>query len=83
MLEPVHYTLYSFIVLLTCHIAIEISISQDSSPQSVNKVPIIIILASLIVLSAGLIVILKRIKDINYSRLLLFYIFLINVVANI
>ena len=40
-------------------------------------------LATLIVLSLGLLIVLKRIKDINYGRLLLYYIFLINVAVNV
>lgn len=79
-LEPMQYTLYCELILLTCHIAIEISnpIANDK-----NKVAIVVILASLIVLSAGLLIVLKRVKDVNYGRILLCYIFLINIVANI
>lgn len=74
------YTLYSLLILLTCHIAIEISnpVADDR-----NKVAIVVILASLIVLSAGLLIVLKRVKDVNYGRILLCYIFLINIIANI
>ena len=73
-------SLYTFIFIVLCHIVIEISNSDD---QEVDRVSIVVTLVVLLFLSAGLLFILKRVKEINYNRLMLSYIFLINVVANI
>jgi uncharacterized membrane protein YhaH (DUF805 family) len=47
------------------------------------KVSVLALLAAMIVLSAGLLVILKRMKDLNYGRILMLYIVLLNVLVNI
>jgi uncharacterized membrane protein YhaH (DUF805 family) len=80
MLEPILYTLYCFIILLFCLI---IGTAMANSEKLPNKIPIVIIQTTLIVLSAGLVIVLKRFKDINHGRILLLYIFVINVIANI
>jgi uncharacterized membrane protein YhaH (DUF805 family) len=80
VLEPILYTLYCLVVLLVCQIAMQITLSNEELP---NKVPIVVILAGKVVLTAGLSIVLKRVKDINYGRILLCYIFLINLIANI
>ena len=43
----------------------------------------LVLLGAIIVLSAGLLIVLKRVKDLNYGRILMLYIVLINILVNI
>lgn len=47
------------------------------------RVSVLALLGAIIVLSACLLVVLKRVKDLNYSRILMLYIILINILVNI
>ena len=79
-LEPVIYTLYCFSVALGCSIVLELS---QTEYETSNKTADVILLATMVVMSLGLVLVLKRVKDINHDKLLLFYVLLINVLVNI
>ena len=79
-LEPAIYTLYCFSVVLGCSVVLEMSQTEYVSS---NKTANVVLLAMMIIMSLGLVLVLKRVKDINHDRLLLFYILLINVLVNI
>ncbi len=79
MLEPVIYILYCFVPLCCFSIASELS-KPITNPDH-NKVAIVVILSSMVAVSVVLLIVLKRVKEINHSRLLLCYIIVINILA--
>lgn len=66
--------------MITC-----VLISRAANETAANsiKVSVLALLAAMIVLSAGLLIVLKRVKDLNYGRILMLYIVLLNVLVNI
>jgi hypothetical protein len=77
-LEPIVYSLYGFSALITAMIFHKLADHGSDSFMGIATV-----FGSLVLLSVGLVVLIKRVKDLNYGRILLFYIFLINLCINI
>lgn len=64
-------------------ICVLISRAANETATGQINISVLSLLAAIIVLSAGLLIVLKRFKDLNYSRILMLYILLINILVNI